>query len=178
MAVSIGPDDRRAGTKALLLGNWEEHDRVALERADVRALEVNSAKGSRVDTLDFLARVPPLEHLDVVDLKLADVTGVEAQPDLLSLHLSAYADTPVDFRRFRRLRSCYIEWRHGYDSIFECRTLEELYVNRFPHADLRRVGALTDLRALRVGNGSALLTCAGVESLDRLEVLGSTCCTS
>jgi internalin A len=174
MPVTLEFDGEGTGSaaRAVGVGEWSSVDSQALVDAGGEKLELNRAKGFRGTSVDFLAELPQLRELKLIDLKIEDVAGVNALPNLRRLTLSTYARTPIDFSNFALLEKCFFEWIRGSDSLFECRTLRDLYINRFPAESLEPLHRLNELHCLRLGNGAKASSVAGVERLAELRELG------
>jgi Leucine-rich repeat (LRR) protein len=139
-------------------------------RAD--GLELNSAAGSWEDGLPFLREVPALKHLILIDLQEQNVQVIEELTGLVSLTLSAYATSPLDFGRLTALRKSFVEWRRQYRNISACTSLEELYLNRYWEKDLAALRPLQKLSKLTVGDSAALALLEGIEDMSQLRSLG------
>lgn len=137
----------------------------ALVEADVVELELNDGKGWRGEDLSFLKLLPQSQSLKILDLKIRHVDEIHSLPAL----------------------------RKGASSLFECLSLRELFVNNYDGKDilpftrllnleslallnapietLNGLGALQNLRSLRLGRLVCLDSLDGIEGLANLEEL-------
>ena len=151
---------------------WSREIASLLNSGRADGLELNSSKGSWEDGMPFLREVPGLKHLILIDLQEQDVQAIEELTGLVSLTLSAYATSPLDFGRLAALRKAFIEWRRQYRNISACTNLEELYLNRYWGKDFAALRPLQKLRKLTVGDTSALAALDGIEEMRQLRSLG------
>lgn len=172
MSVILEAQGEGGAAKAIAAGEWSDTDTRVLLEADVKALELNRDKGFRGTNVDFVAELPRLQELELIDFKIDDIAGINALPNLKRLTVSTYARTPIDFSTFADLEECFLEWVPGSDSVFDCGSLRDLYINRFPESDLRCLAPLTKLSRLRLGNGAKAISVAGVDRLASLRHLG------
>jgi hypothetical protein len=160
---------------------------------------LNIAKGWREsDGLSFLPELPFLRSFEILDLGIKDISPIHILGNLRRLHITTYCSTPIDFSKFPYLESCGLEWRPKSESLFDCITLTELFVNRYkgkdtdsfsrlvnleslkvlngPVASLHGLRTLTKLRSLRIALFRRLTSLSGIETLASLEnLLIQTC---
>lgn len=82
-------------------------------RSGIVELVLNTSCGWESGPLTFLAELPFLLALEITDLDLQSITGIEALHELRALDLMTYCGTPIDFAAFPMLQSCVLEWRQG-----------------------------------------------------------------
>lgn len=161
-------------------------------------LELNYAKGWRGRDVAFLAMLPRLESIFILDHALASVDPIHALHALRALDVVTARKIAIDFSAFPRLEHCGLEWHPGCQSVFSCMTLQELFVNMYdgedaaPFGRLRELASLSilsapfrtlhglhdlgKLRSLRLGNLRRLTSLAGLEGLVNLEELNIDTC--
>jgi Leucine-rich repeat (LRR) protein len=193
MAEVVELDDGVRGRRATLRGPWTPELGPFLREQGVVELILNVAKGWRGDDLSFLAELPQLLSFDILQLGIEDIEPVHRLHELRRLGVTTYCKTPLDFAAFPHLEECALEWRTKATSLFECRTLRKLFVNRYSGKDLDPFGRLTaleslavlnapienirgvtplvHLRHLRLANLKRLVSLAGLEQLTALEEL-------
>jgi len=181
------------GPRAVLHAPWSGEAEEAVRRAGARELELNLAKGWRGSDLSFLARIPPLLAIEVLDGALEDDSGIHAQRGLRSIHLDTYAENELRLDELPDLESVSLNWRRKAQSLFRCVQIRELHLNGYdaPTAaqigvfirleslalmsarfqDLRGFEPLAALRRLRLGNCRKLRSLDGIEGLAALEEL-------
>jgi len=186
-------EDGIYGRRAVLHGGWDASLTEYLIRAGVVELVLNQAKGWQGNNLSFLAGLPDLKLFEIFDFNIKDITPIHSLCGLRRLGITTYCSTEIRFSAFSNLQSCALEWRPKATSLFRCRTLKELFVNRYdgkdlipfskltdleslailnaPVSNLRGLDGLKKLRLLRLANLKRLSSLAGVEGLGQLEEL-------
>jgi Leucine-rich repeat (LRR) protein len=188
------------GQRAVATGEWSEQMSGYLRDHGIVDLELNSGKGWRGSDLSFLANLPHLKSFKIIDFRISSVEPIHNLQELRTLEVTTYCQTEIRFLAFPQLEECALEWRPGATSIFECKQLKKLFVNRYdgedvvpflklinleslailnaPVGNLRGLSALTRLRVLRLANLKRLKSLAGIEGLTELEELEIHTCRS
>lgn len=186
-------EEGRYGCRAVLRSGWSHGLLDNLARNAVVELELNQAKGWRGDDVAFLAELPHLKALEILDLTIGNVSQIHGLHELRRLGVTTRCSTPIDFSAFPKLEGCDLEWRLGSESLFDCISLRELFVNRYkgkdiapfarlvnleslailgaPVENLQGLGGLGKLRSLRLADLRRLRCLAGLEQLTGLEEL-------
>ena len=141
----------------------------SLKANRVVELELNQAKGWSGEDVAFLSRLPELRAFEIFDFNIRDVAAVHALHALRKLGVTTYCSTALDFSAFPELEHCDLEWRPKATSIFQCVTLQRLFVNRYDGDDVRPFGNLVNLRSLAILNAPT----RSLEGLGRLANLRS-----
>lgn len=166
-------EQRGDGLKWLVVrAGWSDQLAELVNSGKVDGVELNAAKGSWGQGLGFLAQIPRLQHLTLIDLQERDVRPIQGLSDLRSLTLSAYATSSLDFSNFPSLTKAFIEWRQQYQGLNACTELQELYVNKYDSEDLRALDRLTRLRSLSIGDSRRVCSLDGIGSFLALRSLG------
>ena len=198
MPASIRLEDGEYGRRAVITHAWSAEFTELLIANNVTELELNDGKGWRGHDLSFLKDLSDLRSLKIIDLKIQTVSPIHFLHELRQLTVMTYCKTEIRFSEFPHLESCTLEWRPKAGSLFDCKTLKELFINRYsgkefvPFArliklewlalfgasirDLRGIGALTRLRYLRLGLLRQLTSLAGIEGCAELETLQLDTC--
>jgi hypothetical protein len=193
MIAGVSIESGAHGLRAALTSAWSDAIEGHLQEKDIAEIELNHAKGWRGDTLAFLSVFPRLRSLKVVDPKISSVDPIHVLRDLRALDVLTYCETELRFAAFPYLEECGLEWRPKATSLFECGTLQKLFVNRYngkdvepfgrlerleslailgaPVENLRGLSPLSHLRSLRLANLKRLTSLAGIEGLGALECL-------
>jgi Leucine-rich repeat (LRR) protein len=143
-----------------------------VDSGKVDGVELNSAKGTWDDSLNFLEDIPELRHLILIDLAAKDVRSIQGLSQLETLNLSAYATSPLDFSWLPNLKTAFVEWRRSYRNLSACIGLEDLYLNRYSEQSLLVVKPMRQMVRLRVGDSRTLSTLDGITDLTRLRTIG------
>ncbi|MBI3837751.1 MAG: hypothetical protein HY288_07435 [Planctomycetia bacterium] len=181
------------GNRATVTASWSEPIERYLKDHELVELELNMAKGWVGKDLAFLKNLPGLKSFEILDLHIRDIEPIHCLHKLLTLGITTYCSTPIRFSEFPQLRECALEWRQEAESLFDCKTLTKLFVNRYsglttdvfarltnlehltilnsPVHNLHGLSALTKLKSLRLGNLRRLESLAGLETLCNLEDL-------
>jgi hypothetical protein len=188
----------RFGTRAVITTHWNHDIQAQLLKEEIAELELNDGKGWRGDNLSFLGYFSNLSALTVIDLTIKSIEPIHALHRLRTLDILTYCRTEIRFDQFPNLTECGIEWRDKATSLFDCRGLRKLYINRFNGRDLRQfekltnleslailgasiislegLGVLHDLRSLRLGDLRKLKSLKGIDKLAKLEKLEVNTC--
>ena len=194
----VGIEHGKYGPRAVVKGPWCASIQRYLKDCTVREIELNYANGWSGDSVEFLREFPELRAVKIVDWKIRSVDAVNALTELRSLDISTYCRTVVQFDKFANLEQCSIEWRPGIEAIFDCASLQNLFVNRYRRSSADSFGQLVNLRSLavlnapienihglctltkllslRLGNLKRLRSLAGLESLELLNELNVDTC--
>jgi len=166
-------EKREDGLRWLVVKDgWFDEMARLVNSGRVDGIELNSSKGTWPDGLEFLADVPGLRHLILLDLQEEDVGPIQNLTQLESLNLSTYATSDFDFARLPKLRKAFVEWRKQYRNLSACTNLEELYLNGFWEKDAVALRPLVRLSKLSIGDSRAFSALHGIEGMNELRYLG------
>jgi Leucine-rich repeat (LRR) protein len=163
-------EDGRYGLRAVIGSPWNDQIAEAVKSKACVELELNHAKGWKGEDLSFLAAMPELRAISILDFKIKSVVPVHHLHELRSLEIITYCNTPISFSSFPHLESCSLEWRRGSDSLFACRGLRDLFLNKCVCSDLMKFKSLSKLESLAMLN-SPLVSLSGIEDLRELRSL-------
>jgi hypothetical protein len=149
---------------------WTPKMTGSMKSQGVLELELNDGKGWHGKNLSFLHELPELLSLTIIDLTIADISPIHCLHRLLSLDVVTYCRTAIHFGEFPGLEKCGLEWRRGSESVFECLTLRDLFVNRYDGTDAVAFGRLTNLEGLAILN-APVVTLEGLQPLRMLRRL-------
>ncbi len=135
MHTTITFEQGAYGCRAVLHGPWFDDLRDALLRNQVIELELNQGKGWGGEHVEFLRQMGHLRALSILNLSVKDVSAIHNLHELMELNITTYCKTKIDFQNFPRLEKCSLEWRPGSESIFQCKTLKYLFLNRYNVAE-------------------------------------------
>jgi hypothetical protein len=186
------------GRLAVITSAWSAEMADYLLANQVVELELNDGKGWSGGDLSFLEKLPLLQSLKIIDLKISSVVPIHSLRELRVLEIITYCQTEIRFSAFPRLEECALEWRPKAASLFGCTTLKKLFVNPYkgkdtapfsrlanleslailnaPVKSLYGLRLLKRLRSLRLGNLKRLHSLAGIEGLAKLEELEINTC--
>lgn len=128
-----------------------------------KGLALNYTSGFQSPDLAFLEQVPFVEDLHILSYWWDDISPIHHLHELRNLEVCTRPErTPIDFTRFPHLESLFLEWRPKSDSIFQCKTLREVYIMHYAGKSTEPFGELPKLEDLKFSGGS----------ISRLEALG------
>lgn len=141
-----------------------------ISRKNVKAWFLNIELGWRCKRYSFLRDIPKILELDIVDSHSQGIEGVEYQDELVDLGLNLPNAYSIDFRKLRKLRILFLYGRKQNRTLYECSSLEELYIDEMKLGDDHELSRLVNLRKLTIGN-SNLTDFSFLQSLSKLEKL-------
>jgi hypothetical protein len=171
MGNSFEVEDGKYGPSLVLCSSWQADIAEYILEHQIKELQVNYARGWRGRDLMFLSSVPHLEAFKIIDWNIDDITPIHYLTKLRSLEVSTYCKTEIDFLRFPNLEECALEWRPRAKSLFKCKKLKSLFLNRYTGKDLANFSELLGLESLSIAN-SPIRNLEGLEPLKRLTFLG------
>jgi internalin A len=159
LTPTIGEID---GLPALVVleGGWRDDYADVIDSHDLAVLSI----AVRGDDLAFLERLPALRGLVLNAGEARDLSPVQKLHALetLTLNTPGKPRMTLDFSAFAHLRTLRMYWNPGLESVFDCTSLESLFVFGPPDADLARFGRLPRLRRLELSQGRKLVSTKGV----------------
>lgn len=170
MSAGVVFEHSKFGTRAVITAPWSSKlcDEINLRRPD--ELELNTSKGWKGEHIEFVSSFDWLQSFIIIDFSMSDVGPIHGLVNLQSLEISTYCRTPIEFSSFPRLKRCSLEWRTGAESVFECATLQDLFINQYKGASSDYFGQLSNLHTLGVLN-SPLKDIIHFASLEKLRSL-------
>lgn len=169
MFSKIRYEKSELGSRALLECPLSQRIHNELLRTRPEELVLNRAEGWRGDDIEFVRHYTWLKSFIILDFKIEDVYPIHALKNLVKLEIITYCKTKIDFLSFPFLKHCSLEWRRGAESIFECRSLESLFINRYKGSSSEPFARLTNLKKLSVLNAPL----NEIENFKKLEELRS-----
>jgi Leucine-rich repeat (LRR) protein len=153
----------------VLRGQWSDELLSNMRNRRVSGLELNYAKGWKGTDLSFLAQLPALTELRITDWEIEDVSPVNSLGNLRTLKVFTYCKTAIDFACFPYLEHVSLEWRPKAKSIYHCRSLKKIFINRWPGESLETFSELMNLESLELA--SPRIERVGRVSFPQLECL-------
>jgi hypothetical protein len=188
------------GTRATLIAPWSSSAHQEIMRVRPNELELNTSKGWCGRDIEFIQSYGWLLSFIIIDMKIENISPLMSLRNLIKLDVLTYCNTKLDFTVFSDLRHCALEWRSGAESLFDCITLTDLFVNRYKGkssspfgrllnletlailnssiAELQGLCKLHHLRSLRIAGLRSLKSIEGIENLCRLESFEMQTCRS
>lgn len=186
------------GPRIVLTGAWSDSIATALAGIHVAELELNYAKGWRGKDLSFLLRFQELKAFKIIDYAIQSVEPVHVLNKLQRLEVMTYCKTELDFTSFPGLDFCALQWRPKAASLFNCYSIQSLFLVGYsgkdcelfrgllnleslsiysaPISNLFGLSGLGKLRTLRLANLRRLESLSGIENLTQLEELDVHTC--
>ncbi len=138
------------GLRLSLMSSWSDKIEQIIKTKHVVELELNYAKGWDGDDLSFLETIKNLQALEIIDRKNKDLSPIHCLCELRRLAVNTYCKDEIDFLCFPELKSASLEWRPKAKSIFQCLTLEYIFINNYPGEDLEQFSNHINLHTLRL----------------------------
>lgn len=165
-------EDGVFGRRLVLTGRWHPSLLKVVQRERIVELEANYAHGWAGGELDFLYGLPHLEAFEVIDWNIKDVSPVHGLSKLRRLQVSTSCKTAIEFSSFPQLEDVSLEWRARAKSMFACKTLKRVFINRFAGASLSPLLGLPLLESLSVASPSISKIGSAPDRPPPLEFLG------
>ncbi len=163
-------DEGRDGPAVYLSGPWHDGIRRYMLENDVKELVVNYAWGWKGTDLSFLADLEFLEDFVIKDWRIKDISPIHSLPNLRNLSMSTICKTAIDFTCFSRLEYCFLTWSPKRNSIFECVSLKNMFIQQYKGKDTGPFANLINLKKLTIVN-SPVYELQGLSNLDKLRIL-------
>lgn len=142
-------------TRSLLVrGSWNNDILSFMKDKEIRGLYLNSAKGFRCRSFDFLLDLPELELLDIIYSPVGTLAPIESLKYLKSLSISCHWKDSLDLSSLENLERCFISYGKGAESVFECSSLRYLYIDEFKIKNYSRLHNLDKIEYLTIGNSN------------------------
>ena len=138
------------GLRLSLMSSWSDKIERVIKTKGVVELELNRAKGWNGNDLSFLENMRELQVLEIIDWKNMDLSPVHCLSGLRRLAVDTYCNNEINFLCFPELKSASLEWRPKAKSIFQCLTLEYIFINNCPGEDLEQFSNHINLHTLRL----------------------------
>lgn len=145
-------EDGEFGRRMVLTGPWQPSLLGEVQRERIVELEANYAHGWKGADLGFLNGLTHLRAFEVTDWNIKDVSPIHCLTNLKRLKVSTYCKTAIRFSSFPQLEDVSLEWRARAKSLFDCKTLKRVFINKFAGADLSPLLALPQLTSLSVAS--------------------------
>jgi hypothetical protein len=113
--------------------------------------------------------------LRITDHFIQNIENVNKLHNLKFLAINTFCKTKIHFENFPYLERCFIEWRTKAKSIFNCKTLKRLYINKYKGKESLPFANLLNLEHLHLGN-TPLYEIENISSLNKLEFLQISYC--
>jgi hypothetical protein len=158
------------GLKAVLTSAWSSTVMEELVKRKPFELELNTSKGWSGKDIEFLHNLPWLKSIVIIDLLINNITPINSLAELINIKVITYCKSVIDFSAFPLLQNCALEWRPKVSSLFDCKNLKNLFLNRYSGKSFEPFKALSNLESLAILN-SPLSDLEGIGRLPRLQSL-------
>ncbi len=159
------------GERLVLQATWKDELIDYMLTHKINELNINYARGFIGDALDFLQHLPFLEGLLLLVYNIPDISAIHNLRRLRTLSTSCRDKTPLDFSQFPLLEDCGLDWRPRSQSIFQCKTLKRLFIDKYSDKDTTSFRDLVNMESLSFASGS-LNDLTGLRPLRKLKKLG------
>ena len=170
MKSAFEVEEGKYGRRLIVRSSWHSELAEYIRHHQIKELELNYAKGWKGDEISFLSAVPHLEAFKIIDWKINDITPIHYLSKLKTLDVSTYCKTEIDFLGFPDLEECALQWRAKAKSLFKCKDLRTVFLNRYTGQDTANFSGLVGLQSLSLAN-SPVRDLDGLRTLKRLSFL-------
>jgi len=143
-----------------------------IDKGKADGINLNYIRNWRTD-LEPLRNSQTIKSLVVNDYPPSmqyDYSAVQTLTNLQHLSINTTDKKEIDFSVFPFLTSVALTWRPKAKSLFKCKQLQRLFLNRYTGQDLSEVSNLKNLKFLRVNLGS-VTSLGGLKKISGLEEL-------
>jgi protein phosphatase 1 regulatory subunit 7 len=168
--VKYTVEKRPYGPNLVLNGPWSD-SLLPLFETEFSGLWVNHVRGFRGDNLEFLEKLPRLKSLTLIVQNIRDLSPLNSLHELRYLNLDESKPLGLDFGCLPGLEYCGFNWHRDFRSIYNCISLQTIYVQHYDGIDVSRFSNLKSLERLKIGN-SPLKSLTGLGELISLRRLG------
>lgn len=158
------------GKKLVLKTQWNCKISNFMKRNNIHELELNYSRGWKVENISFLQEVPFLKVLIFISNQINDISKIHELYSLKKISLNEYSKNEVDFSQFPELEDCYLEWRPKAKSIFNSKSLKNIYIQNYKSKNIDDFSELRQLEELTIGN-SPIDDLSGLKKLTNLRKL-------
>ena len=166
---SIENDDY--GRRLVLRSEWHDDFLAYMIQEGIKSLTLNYALGFQGNTIDFLSRLPFLESLHLLVYDFRDISVIETLHSLRDLNIGSRDNTSLDFLQFPELEKCGLNWRKNSETLFQCKQLKWLFIDKYSAKDTAGFSNLAKLEHLDLAS-SLLDDLQGLGALKELKMLG------
>lgn len=142
--------------KGLMInGPWVDELYEFIEKNKVKSIFLNSARGWDGSDYSFLSKLDTIEELDLIaypDVK--NLSSIEQMSSLKELSITCNCKEIINFSKLQNLEKCFLNWWAGAESIFNCISIKELYLDEFKTKKNVALGELEKLTSLTIGNSN------------------------
>jgi hypothetical protein len=158
--------------EAVYIGSDVESTMVYVTKNNIKGIIISHDKGFRDTNVDFLKKYSFIENLIIQYYGSIDLTGIHSLINLkrMALNIIANDNQLIDFTCFPHIETCMFDWRPKAKSIFKCKSLKYLRINKLKKNDLTDFKELSNLEVLKIAS-SSIKTLKGIETL-KLNTLG------
>jgi hypothetical protein len=152
-------------------GSWSQEAGERLLREGADSIFLNHTRGWQGKDLSFLAGLPRLKRLSIIDWEIRDVSEVSALEGLEYLLMHVSARSRVGFSSLRKLRHCSFQWIPGNEDLFSSTALQHLSLIEYKEGSLDPLRGLSGLRSLKLSDNRKAADTGFLMGLAKLESL-------
>jgi Leucine-rich repeat (LRR) protein len=146
-------DKAKLPYKGLLVkSKWKDSYARVIESENIKALFLNTEFKWMCDDYAFLSTIPKLRELHILDSHASGIEAISAQDQLDDLTLDIPDTYSIDYTKLVTLKKLFTYGKKKNDSLYQCTTLEDLYINEMKVGDRHELGNLVNLKKLSIAN--------------------------
>lgn len=140
------------GLGMIIYSEWDYSFRMVMQTENIVHLFLNYSLGWKCSNYAFLESIPLINTLDIIDIHSNGIRSVEKQYDLITLSLNVPNCYNVNFNVFRNLKNVFYYGNRYNESLFLCKSIENLYIDNLKIGSKQYIANLTNLRVLSIAN--------------------------
>ena len=160
------------GLHLCMFSAWSENIEKKAKSKKISELELNHAKGwPRGSDLSFLKNLKQLKYFELLDHWVSDISIINNLSELKELNITSNCNDVIDCSNFPHLERIGLEWFPNAKSLFDCVTLQRVFIYCCKIKDLSVFKKLRNLEYLSLKSPS-IEAIGDISSLKNLKFLG------
>jgi hypothetical protein len=153
-------------------GVWDRKIAALMKRRKFEGLYFNYTRGWQGNDFQFLEELDGLRLLNIISIPVDTLSVIDQLTELESLGISCHWKKSINLSKLENLKSCYISWDKGAESVLQCDALQYLYIDMFKLKDYSAFLGLRNIRTLTIANSSFadLAVLANMKNIKKLEL--------
>ena len=135
----------------LWFSEWQDKYLKILKKKSITGFGWNSPSQAE-ENIEFVRKLSGcnISHISIRSGKVKDFRPLETLPDLEMISIDAPYTSCPDFAAYPNLRILLLNYRAPAKSLFQCKNLEYLHIDKYPHKDLQPLAHMKHLQKLLI----------------------------
>jgi len=160
----------------VLRESWNSGHAEAMARLNIKGLRLSESAGWKDTSLGFVNRLTGLTRLEIYSYGITDLAPIASLSGLEKIGLNCRYKKDIDFSIFPKLKTLFLNWRSGAESLGRSTGLRALNIMNYPFETVDSLSRLSLLETLKI-TSSKLTTLEGAGQLPHLLNLDLFRCT-